>query len=796
MCCETRQVRIARIVLATSALYLFLHAPASIATKSERDSDEIRGQRLMAVAGLPGALALSEDSRVGYVITPARKVLRLDLERMVTQAVPFDAGTPSALALDPLGRWLAIGTEQQRVVVLDATSGALLHTFNNNLVAVNVVTFSQDGRWLAAGDRDVRVFNPGTGWRTLDLAREPARRRHGATIVWETATWKHMHTFDAPAGATITSLAFDHLANRLTVGEAVVVREGVEPRASLWDLATGQLRAETALPAMSAPAYYFSLIGTDTERGTVLASSVSRPASIEQISLRNCRERSTLPVDARYPIERYLTVHRPRDGSRLVLARHDTGEMAVIHAGTGQLRAILSGLNPRSHARALVSDARSTWLYAITDDDMLWRWILPATSAGDNAWIDSSPSADAMTHCQAEQSGATHVVGLTLGRRLSTGAMTPLGDAPPDGLSAASLDLRGNRLLVTSHGHARQNSELWDVATGKPVCREATERSERHIPACPAPGTDGAQRYHLTKTAARIDHDVAWRYAVVDGIFKRELWSQTLLASVPTPRLIELGPERFVLTESGRAHQWNNGSAQILYENQEQFILALASDRARKQIALYGGRDRNRQVSLLNTVNGRQRLLVNMNEGVRDAEHVQEVSLLFSTDGSRLLVRERGQEGDRYWDRLVVVDVEEARIVHSSQIGNARTLSSAPEVLHSDGALRWRAGLSPRPNRLRVEGLGPDRTTQDFGRHRLMNDVLAISTGGNWVASGGKDGTVKLWDRASGKDVATWQGPNRAVTAMTFDGDARLAVLYHDGRVDILSIAPRQDVPQ
>ncbi len=177
----------------------------------------IRGERIMSVPSLPGVFALAQDGKSAYVVTHERTIERLDLERLARRRVPFNAGTPSALAVDPQGRWLAVGTEEQRVVVLNASNGAVLKTFNNNLVAVGVVAFSPDGRWLAAGDRDSRVYSTSSGWRSLPQL-DPTRWRYGATVVWDTTTWTRAHTFDGISGTTIGSLAFDANSERLVAG--------------------------------------------------------------------------------------------------------------------------------------------------------------------------------------------------------------------------------------------------------------------------------------------------------------------------------------------------------------------------------------------------------------------------------------------------------------------------------------------------------------------------------------------------------------------------------------------------
>ena len=51
---------------------------------------------------------------------------------------------------------------------------------------------------------------------------------------------------------------------------------------------------------------------------------------------------------------------------------------------------------------------------------------------------------------------------------------------------------------------------------------------------------------------------------------------------------------------------------------------------------------------------------------------------------------------------------------------------------------------------------------------------MAFSPDGQWLASGGEDGEVKLWKTASGREVKAFVGHRNSVTSLAFHPDGRL----------------------
>ena len=75
---------------------------------------------------------------------------------------------------------------------------------------------------------------------------------------------------------------------------------------------------------------------------------------------------------------------------------------------------------------------------------------------------------------------------------------------------------------------------------------------------------------------------------------------------------------------------------------------------------------------------------------------------------------------------------------------------------------------------------------------------MAFSPDGRWVASGGGDNTVKLWDaEAGGKPVRTFRGHTSVVRRVAFSPDGKqLASASLDKTVKVWDLTPLSKVPE
>ena len=157
-----------------------------------------------------------------------------------------ERGVITDMTVSPNGRLLAVGTGSGGVVLLDASSGALVRTLEGHTAAVWRPTFTSDGHRLATASSDgsVRVWRTDTGRELLLL---PGNGLGVAAVAWspddrevavsswdrtpERGVWGTLNVWDATTGMRIRHIEYgDRPLASLTY-----TRDGSRLVAGSWD---------------------------------------------------------------------------------------------------------------------------------------------------------------------------------------------------------------------------------------------------------------------------------------------------------------------------------------------------------------------------------------------------------------------------------------------------------------------------------------------------------------------------------------------------------------------------------
>jgi eukaryotic-like serine/threonine-protein kinase len=426
---------------------------------------EAPGAAITRVAASASGGALAGGSAEGTVMVWNTATRRLAWRQEV------HGGNVAALTFNPASGTLVSGGGDQRLAVLDARSGRILRYLEPKNGSVRSLAFDRSGRRLAlAGWWRAQVWNledarpepegPSQGvWRadispdgrllaTCDERGGPVRvwdldpdsritraRPHEDRVVGLTVHGEEPMLLSAAADGTLrgqrvpagdATVGFDTGAGIVGVAASnrhaiVLGRDGL---LGAWNLATGLLEAETALPAAAGPpGPSASAIAISPLDGQVVAGS----ASGRLASWRWDGERFTHGYDV-----------ASTDGEVLHVALHDT-RMAVAHRGgdvllrTRQDGRLLSRITPTSIPFAVAFSPDGHWLAVGTWVGVVDIWDLTTgerrfSLTGHSRLVPGLDiSADGSMVVSASRDGTARLWDTASGRPLATAAARDTG---------------------------------------------------------------------------------------------------------------------------------------------------------------------------------------------------------------------------------------------------------------------------------------------------------------------------------------------------------------------------------
>jgi WD40 repeat protein/serine/threonine protein kinase len=435
--------------------------------------DTTTGKELLHLAGATDCLSTVAFSPDGTRVAAALAG-RLTAWDVATGQAALTCSCPAGahvVTFSSDGRDLAAGFHDGTVRVWDAATGQERQVLRGHLNSVRGLAYAADGRRLASAgwDGTVTVWDRATGREVYTVTgqrlplgnlvwsphgeRLAAASRDGSVLVWQAINGREVLRLRGHTGG-VSAVAF-------SPGGHCLASASSDRTIKLWDATAAQAYRTLRIPSGYPRSLAFSADGTRLAGASGVVPSRRMPGFVRVWTAASGREVLTLPGR----VGGYHAVAFSPDGARL--ATDWDAAVRLWDAHTGRAVATLAGHAGLVTAVAFSPDRRS--LASASADRAVRLWDLAAgpgaadvpvrTLAGHGAEVTAVAfSADGTRLVSASKDGTAKVWDVPAGRELCTfaGHTAPVNDVAfhPDGQQAASAGADGT-------------VRLWDATTGR-----------------------------------------------------------------------------------------------------------------------------------------------------------------------------------------------------------------------------------------------------------------------------------------------------------------------------------------
>ncbi len=704
----------------------------------------------------PGSMAASPDGAYIAAIVSHQKCVKVWDARTGKEMVKFECPTSTRLAFSPDGKKIACAAFSE-VRLWDAKTGQQLQATmpsSRPMCAIGAIALSPDGRSIAAMDGyTLRVWNINTGEDLfiVNMARRvgtvafspsgsilacaegggvyialgsPSMEKPGRIRLWSTRTWSDFASLTGHRG-DVSSIAFSPDGRWIASG-------GSDQTIKIWNLslATAVITHHGHLGTVRSVAF--------SPDGLQIAS-VGGDNTIRKwnahVSLRNATALST-------------------DGVRVGVVRG--GSMCVLDVASRKVLIPPKGLAGTVHAVAYSPDGKRI----VSAGSVLKLW---DTDTGKKLCVFQGHS-DVVT-CAAFSPDGTHLVSGSVDNSLrlwdaSTGKELLAMKCHTDDVSSVAFSPDGSRI---ASGSKDGTIRLWDSTTGEEVLFLQGHRSSVNSVTFSPDGTRVASASQ-DRTLRLWDVTTGKEIRVIKNVYA----GVTCVAFSPGGDRIASGcGKRLTIRDA------STGEIIRRLEGEIRDIRSVAFSPNGKRV-VSGGKGTSTKtpghIQLWDLESGK----VIRSFDLKEKDSVTS-GVVFSPDGKRIAAA--GEKLDR--GELKVWDADTGDEVRTlGQVYRGVRIAFSPDgrrIVSGGGGQDAQAA-----EEIRVTDVETGDQILVLQGHRGRITRVAVSANGKQIASAGIDGTVKLWDIATKREIAKFDGPPQCHD-LAFSADGK-RILIRGGR--------------